>query len=175
VVRFPAWELNPLHSGAFEEPEAGHAIFLGRSMEVETDRVVWIIAILAILRISLKGLEIAENNIPSANAQTTEKLLLMFRFQHGFVPEKRIARNLAEPRKGQGVTLEWSRNRIEESKKRSTERSVTKSGTRWWKKLFEKTRSYWKNSRRSKSATWTPSAHSSDIGIDQELHPTVSC
>src|SRR5713226_5075431 len=56
-----------------------------------------------------------------------------------------------------------------ESKKKSTERSVTKSGTRWWKKLFEKTRSYWKNSRRSKSATWTPSAHSSDIGIDQEL------
>ena len=85
MVRFPAWELNPLLSGAFEEPEAGHAIFLGRSMEVETDGVVWIVVILAILRLSLKGSEIAENNISSANAQTTEKLLLMFRFQHGFV------------------------------------------------------------------------------------------
>jgi hypothetical protein len=41
----------------------------------------------AIPRLSLKGSEIAENNISSANAQTTEKLLLMFRFQHGFVEE----------------------------------------------------------------------------------------
>jgi len=47
------------------------------------DRNPW-----AILRLSLKGSEIAENNIPSANAQTTEKLLLMFRFQHGFVEEQ---------------------------------------------------------------------------------------
>jgi hypothetical protein len=35
-------------------------------MEVETDGVVWIIALLAILRLSLKGSEIAENNIPGA-------------------------------------------------------------------------------------------------------------
>jgi hypothetical protein len=59
--------------------------------------------------------------------------------------EKWIATNLAEPRKEQGVTHKWSRNRIEKSKKKSTERSVTKSGTRWWKKLFEKTRNYSKN------------------------------
>src|SRR5438128_12538319 len=60
-------------------------------MEVETDGVVWIIVIpWAILRLSLKRSEIAENNIPSANAQTTEKLLLMFRFQHGFVSRKKV-------------------------------------------------------------------------------------
>jgi hypothetical protein len=45
-VWFPAWELNTLLSGAFEEPVARHAICVGRSMEVETDGVVWIIVIL---------------------------------------------------------------------------------------------------------------------------------
>src|SRR2546426_8033012 len=42
-----------------------------------------------------------------------------------------------------------------------------------WNKMVEETlrkdKKLLENSRRSKSATWTPSAHSSDIGIDQEL------